>query len=70
METIQIPTLLVNATNDPIIPISCTPVDLCKKHAKIYLEQPSLGAHVGFMWRGKSFAWSEYRAFQFVEAKL
>lgn len=70
MADIQIPTLLVNATNDPIIPLSCTPVDLCEKHPQIYLEQPPLGGHVGFMWRGKSFAWSEYRALQFVEAEL
>lgn len=70
MADIQIPTLLVNATNDPIIPIGCTPVDLCKKHPLIYLEQPTRGGHVGFMWRGKSIAWSEHRAFQFVENNL
>lgn len=70
MAEICVPTLLVNTINDPIIPRPCTPVELCQKHPRIYLEQPTLGGHVGFMWRGKSYAWSEHRAYQFVEAEL
>ncbi len=48
MEGINIPTLLVNAENDPIIPLPCSPIKLCQKHTQIYLERPKKGGHIGF----------------------
>lgn len=66
MEGITIPTLLVNAKNDPILTPECSPIDFCKNHKYIYLETPDEGGHVGFMSPGISGAWSEGRAWEFV----
>jgi hypothetical protein len=68
MEEISIPTLLVNAKNDPILSPESFPFELCEKHENVFLEAPKRGGHVGFSYFGKSFAWSEYRALEFVNS--
>ncbi|MBI5916719.1 MAG: alpha/beta fold hydrolase [Bacteroidetes bacterium] len=70
MAGIAVPTLLVQALNDPILPPVCYPKDLCEKHPHLYLEMPRHGGHVGFWHPGKEFAWSERRAVEFVEGKI
>ncbi len=67
MAGIAIPTLLVQALNDPILPASCYPKELCESHRHLYLEMPNHGGHVGFWKPGKEFAWSEERALHFVK---
>jgi len=62
MAGIAIPTLLVQALNDPILPPNCYPKDLCENHPHLHLEIPRHGGHVGFWKPGKEFAWSEERA--------
>lgn len=68
MENISIPTLLVNAKNDPILSLGCFPFERCEKHKFVYLETPNRGGHVGFSTWRKPFAWSEYRALEFVNS--
>ena len=70
MSGITIPTLLVNAQNDPILTPACSPKALCENHPHIYLENPKEGGHVGFMQAHKPFAWSEYRALDFANSVL
>jgi len=60
------PILLVNAQNDPILLPACSPVLLCEKHPRIFLEMPKKGGHVGFDLPRNNWAWSELRAFEFV----
>ena len=67
MQGIRIPTLLVNALNDPILTPECFPAQLCEKHPHVFLEAPVLGGHVGFSVPKQKFAWSEHRALEFVE---
>ncbi|HMO38192.1 MAG TPA: alpha/beta fold hydrolase [Saprospiraceae bacterium] len=67
MAGITVPTLLVNAQNDPILTPACSPVDICDKHPYLYLETPREGGHVGFELRRKPFMWSEYRAWEFCQ---
>ncbi len=70
MPGIKVPTLLVQAQNDPILPPSCYPIELAAKMPNLYLEMPKHGGHVGF-WRPKEeFAWSESRAWEFVQKHL
>lgn len=69
MNDIQVPVLLVNAWNDPILPPACTPVELCKRHPSIYLETPDAGGHVGFSLSRREYAWSELRSWEFVQAQ-
>lgn len=65
MSGITVPTLLVNAKNDPILSDECYPIELCENHPHVFLEMPAQGGHVGFEQRGKPFMWSEYRALEF-----
>ncbi len=68
---ITVPTLIVNALNDPIQDERCNPKAICSKHSNLFLELPKHGGHCGFTMRNdKSFAWSEYRAWKFVEEML
>ncbi len=66
MPGVAVPTLLVQALNDPILPKECYPEDICEKHPFIFLEMPKHGGHVGFWHPGKEFAWSEVRALKFI----
>ena len=64
---IQVPTLLVNAKNDPFLSDTCYPYDRVRNLEYITLETPNRGGHVGFMQMGE-FTWSEDRAYEFVQA--
>ncbi|MBN8651686.1 MAG: alpha/beta fold hydrolase [Cytophagales bacterium] len=66
LENIQIPTLLVNAENDPFLPEACYPVELAHNHTHLHLEIPKRGGHVGFSLRSSKINWMEKRAFEFV----
>jgi len=69
MPDITIPTLLISAKNDPILPEECYPVSLCEQMENVFLEMPEYGGHVGFWRPGEKQSWSEKRAWQFVEEK-
>ena len=65
---IKIPTLIVNARNDPFIADGCYPVNETSDSKCVYLETPKSGGHVGFMQfkRDKSY-WSEERTIEFLK---
>ncbi|GAB3247281.1 alpha/beta fold hydrolase [Larkinella harenae] len=67
MPEITVPTLLVNAQNDPLLSPECSPAWLAEKHPMIYLETPRTGGHVGFAVRGDEFTWVERRALEFAQ---
>ena len=60
------PVLIVNATNDPIVPVACNPVALAREHPLVTLETPEWGGHVGFGLRGAVHNWMDERALAFV----
>jgi predicted alpha/beta-fold hydrolase len=64
---IKIPTLLVNALNDPFLPAACFPYEIANQHSYLFLETPTRGGHTGFTLAGKEENWMEQRAFQFVK---
>ncbi len=67
---IAIPTLIVNALNDPILSPSCYPLERFKENKKVHFEFPGRGGHVGFARFGKnSLYWSEMRALSFIESE-
>ncbi len=68
IQSIEIPTLIVNALNDPFLPNACYPVEIAKEHTQVYLEMPARGGHVGFSLPGASESWMERRAYEFVES--
>jgi len=65
LSAIRIPTLLVNALNDPFLPAACYPFELAGSHDFIHLETPAQGGHVGFSLWGRNENWMEVRAFDF-----
>ncbi len=69
MPGIRIPTLLIQAKNDPILPKECYPVDLCRQLKNVFLEIPDHGGHVGFWRPGERYSWSERRAFEFISTE-
>lgn len=66
MENIQVPTLIINALNDPLLRDRCYPVKLASVHSLLFLEMPARGGHTGFMVKGQEFTWAEYRFLEFL----
>ncbi|WP_018477235.1 YheT family hydrolase [Pontibacter roseus] len=48
LKQIEVPTLLVNAKNDPFLSESCFPLEEAQHNPYFYLETPEDGGHVGF----------------------
>jgi predicted alpha/beta-fold hydrolase len=69
LKGITIPTLIVNAQNDPFLSDSCYPTDINKENPKVKFEAPSHGGHVGFAQFNKNgLYWSEERALAFLQS--
>ncbi|NVJ87617.1 MAG: alpha/beta fold hydrolase [Algoriphagus sp.] len=66
MPQISIPTLIVNALNDPLLGDACYPVDLAERKQEILLEIPKRGGHTGFLLKGEEFTWVEHRLLAFL----
>ncbi|MDO7874066.1 alpha/beta fold hydrolase [Hymenobacter sp. ASUV-10] len=66
---IRIPTLLVNAQNDPFLPPSCYPREVAAASEFVFLETPTAGGHVGFP-QGDGEYYSERRAVEFLTAEV
>jgi hypothetical protein len=67
LHKIEIPALIIQAQNDPMLTAECFQIDLIKNLDNVYLEIPFYGGHCGFMMRGdRDSAWSERRAFEFI----
>ncbi|MBK0404908.1 alpha/beta fold hydrolase [Adhaeribacter sp. BT258] len=71
LPSIQIPTLLVNAQNDPFLSPQCFPVKEAEENPNLFLEMPKNGGHVGFALDfAKGIYYSEQRAMQFLTAEV
>ena len=68
---IRIPTLLVNAQNDPFLAPTCFPHDVAAQSSYVFLETPEEGGHVGFAeGRPDGSYYSERRALEFLTADV
>ena len=64
---IAVPTLLLNAADDPFLPESCYPTAIAAQHDALTLEVPERGGHVGFVsFNGDGTYWSERRTTAFL----
>jgi uncharacterized protein len=69
LSAIRIPTLLVNAANDPFLGPACHPREEAEASSHFYFEMPETGGHVGFPTTGNSAEnWMETRAAEFLTA--
>ncbi len=63
---IELPTLIINALNDPFLSEDCYPHELLKDHPHVVFESPQHGGHVGFAQFNKNgLYWSEQRVIEF-----
>ncbi|EAY28615.1 YheT family hydrolase [Microscilla marina] len=68
LDTIAIPTLIVNAQNDSFLAPTCYPKTQVEKLDWIFLEIPRKGGHCGFApAKPNDLYWSEQRALEFVQ---
>lgn len=64
---ITVPTLLLNARNDPFLTPQCFPFPEAGSSSWLYLESPESGGHVGFLDLANGLQpWSERRVVAFV----
>ncbi len=66
---IRVPTLLLNARNDPFLSPSCYPEAVSRQHAWLHLEAPRHGGHVGF-YAGRGQWWADTRLCEFLNTGL
>lgn len=71
LDRIEVPTLILNAQNDPFLSPSCFPTAIAKKLDTIHLEVPRHGGHVGFTTgMSEKTYYSEARAVEFINNDL
>jgi hypothetical protein len=68
LDTIALPTLLINAQNDPLLAPPCFPVERLRHHSFVHFEMPKHGGHCGFSNSKNGFYWSENRAFAWINS--
>jgi predicted alpha/beta-fold hydrolase len=66
---ITVPTLLINALNDPFLGPECFPKKEALANPHLHLELPESGGHLGFITLAKEY-WSETRAVEFCRRLL
>ncbi|UXP32496.1 alpha/beta fold hydrolase [Reichenbachiella agarivorans] len=68
--SIKVPSLIVNAINDPLLGGPCYPYTICQESKFLTLETPKCGGHVGFRLRGKNYSWMDQRAFEYIDSYM
>lgn len=67
LHRLTVPTLLINAADDPFLTPTCYPWDVARKSPYLHLEVPRWGGHVGFVTlHSNNVYWTERRAVAFV----
>lgn len=66
LHQISIPTLLINAKDDPFLSPACYPYEIARNSDTFFLETPFNGGHVGFVTFNEPYYWSEQRALAFI----
>jgi predicted alpha/beta-fold hydrolase len=70
LKNIAIPSLMVQANNDPFLLPNCIPIDVASDNPHLFLEIPENGGHCGFMLKGHQYTWAETRALDFAKQYL
>jgi predicted alpha/beta-fold hydrolase len=67
LSRITVPTLLLNALNDPFLAPECFPYEEARTNPALFLETPDSGGHVGFLDLVHGLQpWSERRVVEFL----
>ena len=68
LQKIDVPFLLINASDDPFLSRGCYPRHIAETNRAMTLEMPHWGGHVGFVSVGEEVYWSEIRAAEYLDA--
>ncbi|HWP96035.1 MAG TPA: alpha/beta fold hydrolase [Syntrophomonadaceae bacterium] len=67
LQETAIPTLILNAADDPMLGPECYPYKEAQQNDNVFLEVPKWGGHVGFMYKpGDTEYWHERRTVEFL----
>lgn len=66
LPSIEIPTLIIQALDDPFLSEGCFPIQAAKESKMLHLQLPKYGGHVGFSAKGEVY-WSEQQAINFLQ---
>ncbi len=67
LDNIRVPTLILNAQNDPVLSESCSPRALARQSDLLFVETPEHGGHCGFYEKSPNdLYWMDRRAVEFV----
>ncbi|MEY3649260.1 MAG: hypothetical protein RLZ13_2145 [Bacteroidota bacterium] len=66
IQNIGIPTLILNAKNDPLLGEECYPIAIARSSDVLFLEMPERGGHTGFTVPGSEFNYAESRVLEFL----
>jgi predicted alpha/beta-fold hydrolase len=66
LKNVRIPSLIVQAKNDPFLLPNCMPVEDAENNPNLFLEMPEQGGHCGFMESNNTYSWAEKRALAFA----
>lgn len=69
LTNLTVPTLLLNAQNDPLLSPECSPGWLAEGHPYLFLETPRIGGHVGFALSRDVHTYAERRALAFARGE-
>ncbi|SJZ65867.1 YheT family hydrolase [Sediminibacterium ginsengisoli] len=67
LKKIRVPSLIVQALNDPFLVPACIPYEEAAENPSLYLEVPATGGHCGFMIRNSNYTYAELRALEFAK---
>lgn len=68
---IRVPSLILNAKNDPVLSESCAMLEVAKDSDYIYSEYPNYGGHCGFyLSNADSLYYGDKRMIEFVQNKI
>ncbi|MCF6359629.1 MAG: alpha/beta hydrolase [Cyclobacteriaceae bacterium] len=69
-KNITVPTLMLNALDDPILGAKCYPYEEANKSSRLFLETPEYGGHIGFSIKGSKHSYMELRAEEFLNGLI
>ena len=69
IEDIDVPALIINAQDDPILSPKCYPENLNKLNKNVIALYPKHGGHVGFIDLKEKYYWMDYKILDFFENK-
>ncbi len=67
LANIKIPTLIINALDDPFLSDSCYPTEEASKNKYLNLMSPKYGGHVGFFYPRSEYLWNEEQILKFID---